>query len=382
MQNSEKSIFHKSFKKGYKISELYFKIMKYFKKITSCAKLSNQLNEISKKRISLKQEGEDKKSFLSQIKHIKFFGRNSKKNINTILQKKRLDFFISFYYIIKFKKLMMEKSMRFRWEKLKILHFNLISDNSYFPKTQEKKKISNYNLSLKNKRIKYFKKFMFNWLKEKKEFLIIKINEIPIITPDSRLSLIWDIFILILLQFVLFYFPFHIGIEFFIRKKVVLFYDIFRLYLPTGAFSIDIIVRFNTAFYSKGILVIERKKIIKNYLTNSFIPDFFTVFILIGMVFWNKSNYLSIVIITEIFKVKTLVNKFKEHVYFSNFLKNILSLLTLLYKTLYITHLCACIWHFLSMIIIEYYGTGNTWLHIHNLIDEDQWTRYFFLIIN
>ena len=51
--------------------------------------------------------------------------------------------------------------------------------------------------------------------------------------------------------------------------------------MPTMICLMDILIRFNTAYYEEGEMVKSRKKIILNYLFNNFLIDFMTSFVLL-----------------------------------------------------------------------------------------------------
>ena len=293
--------------------------------------------------------------------------------------------------ISKFKNILKQNSSKFRWRKLKKMHFEIIADPSYFShiphpkylslKTKDslnKEKLDLYKLGIKSR----FKYQLMNFLLRAKNYcqknIFSKISKqflkMPTFLSDSKFSMIWDCINLILLQFVLFYFPFHIGVEFLVRKNIVLFYDIFRLYIPFVFFFFDIFIRFNTSYYYKGELIENKLKIAKNYSKTSFIPDVLSV-IFLGQMIFSKSSFLTVLILLKTLKIATIIKRLKDHIYITNSMQSILGLLTLLYKTLYITHLCACIWHFSSMYLISQ-GFNNTWLNTHNIIDDNAWVRY------
>ena len=50
----------------------------------------------------------------------------------------------------------------------------------------------------------------------------------------------------------------------------------------------DIVLRFNTAYYEDGEIIKDRKKIVYNYLFNNFLLDLITSFILLAHNIINK----------------------------------------------------------------------------------------------
>ena len=50
-------------------------------------------------------------------------------------------------------------------------------------------------------------------------------------------------------------------------------------------------------------------------------------------------------------------------------------MLKLLFSIVYLAHICGCIWHLMA--IIEHnYGFNNTWLHLNDLFEKSNETKY------
>ena len=242
------------------------------------------------------------------------------------------------------------------------MHYSLIGDNSYFfnPHSNcelneqlENEKMLIYQTETKSKFIYKLKRMKFSIKKLViKIFYPLKKKYLKIYTflPDSNFSLFWDIINICFLQFVLFYFPYHLGVEFFTRNHVNAYYDFLRLYLPFAIFLIDVFIHFHTAFYSMGILIKSKSLIAKEYITTYFLPDIFSLIILWIMIFKNETSHFSPCILLKIFKMRYLTKKLFEHIYLSYRWQNVVNIVNLIYTALYITHLCACMWHFSSMV--------------------------------
>lgn len=111
-----------------------------------------------------------------------------------------------------------------------------------------KKKLA-YYASLINKKCLYMKKGETNRIKVFcRQFFLFRFS---ILLPDSVGKIIWDSFILLLLCINLLYIPVKISFSQIATYKnpyLLTFFDDF----PSWAFILDIILNFNTAYYSKG----------------------------------------------------------------------------------------------------------------------------------
>lgn len=87
------------------------------------------------------------------------------------------------------------------------------------------------------------------------------------------MKVIWDSFILFLLLINIFYIPIKLVFEYDDGLVLSRFLEIFLNDLPGWAFLIDIILNFNTAYYSKGVIISKRSKIFKHYLKTNFFWD-------------------------------------------------------------------------------------------------------------
>lgn len=80
------------------------------------------------------------------------------------------------------------------------------------------------------------------------------------ITPDSKFRITWDLWTMSLIFYELVMIPMRIAFE--IEDPVISVIDT----IVDIIFILDIALNFNTGFYSKGLLVMNRKRIVANYL--------------------------------------------------------------------------------------------------------------------
>jgi hypothetical protein len=66
-------------------------------------------------------------------------------------------------------------------------------------------------------------------------------------------------------------------IAFNIDQNIPEYYKMWLDLIPSYAFVIDIILNFNTAYYSKGIIIEKRLNIIRHYVKGVFFFDLFVI---------------------------------------------------------------------------------------------------------
>lgn len=100
-------------------------------------------------------------------------------------------------------------------------------------------------------------------------------KRVKVIYPDSIFKIMWDILVVVLIILNIFYIPMKISFE--IDKKDNKFSSFLLETLPSYVFILEIILNFNTAYYSKGIIHTSRKQIFKHYVGGSFVWDLIVV---------------------------------------------------------------------------------------------------------
>ena len=129
------------------------------------------------------------------------------------------------------------------------------------------------------------------------------------ILPDSFIKIFWDVCIFFLLTINVFYIP--IKISFNELDGISGFYLVFFEDLPSWAFVADIILNFNTAYYSKGVIKKSRLKIAKHYIKTNFAWDLITVipFMLSSLL---AVKYLNIILLLRSSKILKIVVSIEE----------------------------------------------------------------------
>ena len=93
------------------------------------------------------------------------------------------------------------------------------------------------------------------------------------IFPDSHFSTVWDVITFMIILHSITVQPLSVCFDEFDPEYLVYFDSFSELW-----FIFDMFLSFNTGFYAKGILVMNRKKIIMHYLQSWFVLDFVTLF--------------------------------------------------------------------------------------------------------
>jgi hypothetical protein len=200
-----------------------------------------------------------------------------------------------------------------------------------------------------------FKKFKNINYYIKDGFLIV-LENIKTFSPEYNTRIIWDFNLLFFLVLNIFYVPLTLGFEFDSYEEISLFSVINFFYFscnifPMAIFLIDILVNMNTAYYSKGEYVIQKKKIIKNYINNYLFFDFLSVlpFIVKFFLFYNNSMF-EIFFFFRLIKLRKLILKMDAYLRLESKPQGIFNLCKLLFLIIFIAHICGCCWNSLALI--------------------------------
>lgn len=183
------------------------------------------------------------------------------------------------------------------------------------------------------------------------------INIPPTLDPTKTIRNIWDSFHFLIILFYLFKIPIELSFQ------VNIFQDINESEILVGSilekfcfifFTLDIIINFNTGYYFKGMLVSDRVKITKKYLRTSFVFDGISLIPIIYDIFGGEKHF----ILEWLFfiRVKTFFQIFLKaqnsiHINFEAY--NLIELLKIIMRILLLTHMLACVWHYIGLQQIE-----------------------------
>lgn len=118
---------------------------------------------------------------------------------------------------------------------------------------------------------------------------------IPIILPNQKLKLLFDIWQAILIIIRMVTQTIKLGFCTFIYEQCIDFIDNELLIIMLVSFFFEILINFNTGFFEKGIVIQQKTRIIKHYLFTSFIPDILAAIPLVfNLIIDEKSDDFSI----------------------------------------------------------------------------------------
>ena len=143
--------------------------------------------------------------------------------------------------------------------------------------------------------------------------------------------------------------------------------------LVYSIFLIDIFLNLNTGYFQKGTLILERKIIIQNYIHFRLWVDIVTIFpIFIETITWNYENnlkFLQFFFLVRILFLNEMIRKICDFYNSGEFINSIIGLIKLCILTLYVAHICACLWHYISLVDSQHYHV--TWLTIFLNTEEE-----------
>lgn len=201
------------------------------------------------------------------------------------------------------------------------------------------------------------------------------LDKTPVFEPDRLFFFIFDLFLLFYL--ILFIGETCLKLSFHLKKVDYSdFLWFFLEELPPYVFFLQAIVTLNTSYYSKGVYIENRYKIMKHYLKYEFLLDFLTILPLF-LTLNNYSEYLDLIFLIRISNINTILKRIEEFLQLRGKQEGIFQLLKLVAKLLFLAHLSACLWHFLGDWEVKT-GVMNNWIVIKGL-DHEKWTiRYIY----
>ena len=136
-------------------------------------------------------------------------------------------------------------------------------------------------------------------------------QKIQIFQPDKTLLLCWNFIMLVFVVMNVIYIPLKLGFDLDESK--------FNVYLtnlvgsvPVWIFVFDIILNLNTAYYSKGVYIMERQKILLNYIKSTFFLDIITVLPFM-IAYFTEIPYIETLFMLRLFKLKKSIKKLEEY---------------------------------------------------------------------
>ncbi|CAK70404.1 unnamed protein product (macronuclear) [Paramecium tetraurelia] len=217
-----------------------------------------------------------------------------------------------------------------------------------------------------DQRVNFFQYYRRNYIKRFMQFILLE--------PDDTIIIIWNIYLLCIVTINVFYVSLRLSFVEIVKMDWVLKDFIFEQ-LPSYSFLLEIIIKFNTCIYSKGVLIKNRKRLIKRYLKREFLIDMVLIIpFFIGRQF--DFIYLDLVIILKVFQISKLTNSLFNRLELTQQQTTVFELVKLIFFILLCAHFSACIWHKLG--VWGDWGDKNTltWLIKEQLYNSMWIDRY------
>lgn len=207
-------------------------------------------------------------------------------------------------------------------------------------------------------------------LKDKFNSVLDKLKgEFWIIMPNSRIKIAYNLFMLVFTLIEFIYIPMDACFEI---AQEINWYQPFRkvIYL---FFFMDIFLNLNTGYFTKGTLILERKVIISHYFKFRFWLDLGTLLPVftevMATVFEQNLKFLQFFFLIRILFLNEMIRKICDFYNSGEFINSIIGLIKLCILTLYVAHICACLWHYISLVDSRNYQV--TWLTLFLRTEED-----------
>ena len=206
--------------------------------------------------------------------------------------------------------------------------------------------------------------FLCIW-KEIHYYLSIIDQKVPLIKPDRPFRFIFDIFMLfyivLLSSSIILKHGFNLNETDYIEPLWIIL-EI----LPVWVFIFEILLDLNTSYYSKGMYIVKRSKILKHYMKYHFFLDIITI---LPLLFYGEK--LEMMLILRLWKGETLIKRLEEYLQLNGKKEGVFQLIKLIINLLFLAHICACIWHYVGIWEISI-GVKENWLSIAD-IDNKSW---------
>ena len=210
--------------------------------------------------------------------------------------------------------------------------------------------------------------------------------KIPLINPNNKLKVIWDIVIMCitLLHFyiIIFMLAFESEMhqELDIYKKSLITYQQWLLFL-TILIPIDIFHKMNSGYFDNGKIVKDRIKIIKNYVKTHFPWDFasYLTFIIDFAIRESDERSQDFSIPAQLFKIlfflrlpilQNLIENVEETINFNDKIEAFISIFKLFVKMLFFAHIAACLWYVLGNL------NSDNWITCKSLTEKSLIYKY------
>ncbi|KAL4440976.1 hypothetical protein ABPG74_009389 [Tetrahymena malaccensis] len=263
---------------------------------------------------------------------------------------------------------MKQYQMFSKFSNLNTIQLKCIGDQSY--DTQSFLSKRKQSLILNSSQAKFLKLFLCIF----QSFKIFNIfSSFSVITPNTNFALLWNIvlFFTITMQNICIPLRMSFGLDY---MQDIKFYILYLI--PSIIMNLDLILNFFTAFYDQGVLVTNKKKIMKNYFQMQFWIDFVTNFSFVLIV--NNQSFFLVdwIFMIKILQIPDYLNKIDEHFQLEQRFNTIFQLAKLFLLNFFMAHYICCGFHYVAVQEIKS-GSSATWIDALQLANpDDYYTRY------
>lgn len=280
------------------------------------------------------------------------------------------------FFVKKFISILKANVLLKKLAKMKNYHYNLIGDKTHYNADLNilYKIMHNNNPLFQNEIIN---KSAVQLVKEKiikfKNLMLVLFMKFEVFQPDKPIISVWNFTMLFFVFINAFYIPMKIGFAIEEYDINVIFFVIFGQ-VPVWIFIFDILISLNTAYYSKGVFISDRYKIIKNYIKNFFLLDLVSIGpFLIG--YFSNIGYVEMLFLLRILKLNASIKKLEEFLQLRDLYGARFQLIKLMGLIFYIAHVSCCGWQFLASFEISR-GENHTWLDSLGIREASWEIRY------
>ena len=207
--------------------------------------------------------------------------------------------------------------------------------------------------------------------------------------PDGAFLLIWDIITIIFIFYEMVMIPFNLCFR--VDENDVI---TTLSYIIDSFFIADMLISFNTGYYSKGNLVKARNRIARHYIRmwfwldlvatvpiNWFIPGVNEDSSIFSLTDETDNAHVKRAVdifrairLIRVLKVGRILSKIEHYIHISRFLNGILGFFKLAVSILFCGHCMACLWHLVALLNED--SAPETWLTRYGIYDNDVANRY------
>lgn len=250
------------------------------------------LQEFHKKKGSSMTEGNATPN--NNNRNLEIDNENIFKSIIKCQPKTFYDVIANFYSVKKFMGVLNNLSSRRSPKYLNDHQFNLIGDQTFFQECIKKELDGKEKAAKPVKKANIIKSPIKRYSESKAfgKMLAYVFDRVHVFDPSTTTFLMWDFIMLFCIMsfFIIIPLEMSFGLEI---QEVWKEFNSFRIF-ASYLMILNIMIKFNTAYYKKGIIVQQRKSIFQFYLSHSFIKDFVSVSPLIFTKYFFLINNLYI----------------------------------------------------------------------------------------